>query len=117
MQEPTNRRRRKRNSTGIDDAECEENSESDEDEREEDRWTLREGLQRVQDYRGLHPPVWHGLRSIHGGGPAIMRWKVNIYGERVGGEPTVTSRKDAEGVLVPGAELGFARNKRRKEKV
>eukprot|EP00903_Cladosiphon_okamuranus_P007801 g7550.t1 len=42
---------------------------------------LKEGLQKVRDYRAVHPLVWYLFREIYAAddAPEICRWKVDIY--------------------------------------
>jgi hypothetical protein len=41
------------------------------------------GLLRGTDYRGLNRRVWMHLHGIYGGGPAIVRESINLYGPPV----------------------------------
>ena len=41
--------------------------------------TPREGLLKVRDYRGLHGSVWEELLRCYGGGPEIVRRRLDIY--------------------------------------
>ncbi|CAM9317353.1 unnamed protein product [Hapterophycus canaliculatus] len=42
---------------------------------------LKEGLQKVRDYRAVHPLVWYIYREIYSAddAPELCRWKANIY--------------------------------------
>lgn len=39
------------------------------------------GLEPVVHYRGVSKEVWDYLHGIYGGGPAIRKQKIDIYGE------------------------------------
>lgn len=40
---------------------------------------IKSGLRAVNDYRGLNEEVWNAYLDIYGGGPTILRKKLNIY--------------------------------------
>jgi ubiquitin carboxyl-terminal hydrolase 20/33 len=46
---------------------------------EADGATVKQDLQKGVHYRGLHGIVWKELLRVYGGGPTIMRTKLNIY--------------------------------------
>ena len=65
---------------------------------------LKKGLQKMNDYRGLHGLVFRELHKLYGGGPAIIRATMNIYdrtpitgvSEADGGPPTVNNQTTEE---------------------
>jgi hypothetical protein len=50
---------------------------------EADGVTLKAGLKRKVDYRGLCPEVWEFFHGIYGGEPVILRSEIDIYGDPV----------------------------------
>ena len=53
-------------------------------------------LSPVRDYRGLQRDVWEKLHAMYGGGPAIVRRRIDIYGpalEEPGTSPTRNSAR------------------------
>lgn len=41
--------------------------------------TPKEGLERGQNYRGVNANVWKIFQGIYGGGPEIVRGRLDIY--------------------------------------
>jgi len=42
---------------------------------------LKEGLMKEEHYRAVNPSVWEYLFGIYGGGPPLLRSKIDIYGK------------------------------------
>lgn len=56
-------------------------------------------LSPVRDYRGLQRDVWEKLHAMYGGGPAIVRRRIDIYGpalEEPGTSPTRNSAGEGQ---------------------
>ena len=59
----------------------------------------RPGLVKVLDYRGLHGTVWDELLRCYGGGPVIVRKRLDIYEDEAvpnGGEQQEDKREEKE---------------------
>lgn len=52
----------------------------------------RPGLLRVVDYRGVNVAVWTFLQQRYGGGPAVPRWRLDLYGEAADAEDASPAR-------------------------
>ena len=56
----------------------------------------RPGLVKVRDYRGLHGTVWDELLRCYGGGPVIVRKRLDIYEEEEEAAPSGQQQQQTE---------------------
>lgn len=56
----------------------------------------RRGLQPVEDYRGVNSAIWAYWHQCYGGGPAVLRRQLDLYGEPVRDKDDISTTNSSE---------------------